>query len=215
MPGWRSIPACAAAWGCALALAMASAAQAHVWRVHPGESVAAAVARAAAGDRVEVERGQYEEHLRIDKPLVLVGVDRPTLSGGERGDVIRVTSPDVTIEGLIVRDSGADLGAQNAGIYLQPGAHRAVVRGNDLVHNLFGLWIEKADDVVIERNLITGKRELASAQRGNGIQLYNSQRARIVGNDISFARDRSEEHTSELQSPLNLVCRLLLEKKKK
>src|SRR5574337_429571 len=27
-------------------------------------------------------------------------------------------------------------------------------------------------------------------------------------------RSRSEEHTSELQSPLNLVCRLLLEKKK-
>src|SRR2546426_4930079 len=29
------------------------------------------------------------------------------------------------------------------------------------------------------------------------------------------ALDRSEEHTSELQSPCNLVCRLLLEKKKK
>src|SRR5256885_5422724 len=28
-------------------------------------------------------------------------------------------------------------------------------------------------------------------------------------------KDRSEEHTSELQSPCNLVCRLLLEKKKK
>src|ERR1039457_1237349 len=28
-------------------------------------------------------------------------------------------------------------------------------------------------------------------------------------------RVRSEEHTSELQSPCNLVCRLLLEKKKK
>src|SRR5260370_39387985 len=28
-------------------------------------------------------------------------------------------------------------------------------------------------------------------------------------------RSRSEEHTSELQSHLNLVCRLLLEKKKK
>src|SRR2546426_2243993 len=27
--------------------------------------------------------------------------------------------------------------------------------------------------------------------------------------------DRSEEHTSELQSPCNLVCRLLLEKKKR
>src|SRR3989454_7259775 len=32
--------------------------------------------------------------------------------------------------------------------------------------------------------------------------------------DATFAR-RSEEHTSELQSPCNLVCRLLLEKKKK
>src|SRR5688500_19814024 len=29
------------------------------------------------------------------------------------------------------------------------------------------------------------------------------------------AVDRSEEHTSELQSPCNLVCRLLLEKKNK
>src|SRR2546426_7168227 len=31
----------------------------------------------------------------------------------------------------------------------------------------------------------------------------------------SGATGRSEEHTSELQSPCNLVCRLLLEKKKK
>src|SRR5256885_11020863 len=29
-----------------------------------------------------------------------------------------------------------------------------------------------------------------------------------------FSTERSEEHTSELQSPCNLVCRLLLEKKK-
>src|SRR5256885_4371004 len=33
-------------------------------------------------------------------------------------------------------------------------------------------------------------------------------------NDIVID-NRSEEHTSELQSPCNLVCRLLLEKKKK
>src|SRR5258708_24732928 len=33
--------------------------------------------------------------------------------------------------------------------------------------------------------------------------------------DKSFLEQRSEEHTSELQSPDHLVCRLLLEKKKK
>src|SRR2546426_9407108 len=32
---------------------------------------------------------------------------------------------------------------------------------------------------------------------------------------VEFKMQRSEEHTSELQSPCNLVCRLLLEKKKK
>src|SRR5260370_5884896 len=35
-----------------------------------------------------------------------------------------------------------------------------------------------------------------------------------VGGDERSDRPRSEEHTSELQSHLNLVCRLLLEKKK-
>src|SRR5256885_8196793 len=33
--------------------------------------------------------------------------------------------------------------------------------------------------------------------------------------EAAAALERSEEHTSELQSPCNLVCRLLLEKKKK
>src|SRR2546422_3962953 len=36
-----------------------------------------------------------------------------------------------------------------------------------------------------------------------------------VGYALRFPRVRSEEHTSELQSRLHLVCRLLLEKKKK
>src|SRR5256885_12870598 len=43
--------------------------------------------------------------------------------------------------------------------------------------------------------------------------------ARMPGDDLAAGHagggeERSEEHTSELQSPCNLVCRLLLEKKK-
>src|SRR5205807_9196593 len=38
---------------------------------------------------------------------------------------------------------------------------------------------------------------------------------RIAKELVVGAHERSEEHTSELQSPCNLVCRLLLEKKKK
>src|SRR2546426_4826393 len=40
-------------------------------------------------------------------------------------------------------------------------------------------------------------------------------RSASLGKVIGPSFARSEEHTSELQSPCNLVCRLLLEKKKK
>ena len=165
------------------------AAQAATLTVQPGGDLAEAVRQASPGDVVEVKRGMYRVNLLIDKPLTLRGLDRPTLSGGNEGDTIRVTSPDVVIEGLIVRDSGDSLKHQNAGIYVYPGAHRAIVRRCDLTYNLFGLWIEKANDVLIEHNTITGKREYGSSQRGNGIQLYNTKGARIFHNNISFVRD--------------------------
>src|SRR2546430_13179409 len=43
---------------------------------------------------------------------------------------------------------------------------------------------------------------------------WRAQIARILPHDLD-SQLRSEEHTSELQSQSNLVCRLLLEKKKK
>src|SRR5574341_2151687 len=50
--------------------------------------------------------------------------------------------------------------------------------------------------------------------------LFRSRSLRSRGHEgrsrtIGPPRRRSEEHTSELQSPTNIVCRLLLEKKKK
>src|SRR5256885_3543995 len=50
--------------------------------------------------------------------------------------------------------------------------------------------------------------------RGGGQPRRRRRRHRRHGNRALAARWRSEEHTSELQSPCNLVCRLLLEKKK-
>ena len=175
--------------GALLCLWAAGSALAGEITVAPTESIAAAVARAAPGDVIRIERGRYVERLVIDKPLTLKGIDRPTISGGLQGDTIRVVAEDVVIDGLIVSDSGDILVDQNAGIYIQPGAHRAVVRNCDLSYNLFGLWIEKSNDVRIENNLITGKRDYRSASRGNGIQLYNTTGARIIGNRISFVRD--------------------------
>src|SRR5205807_7832076 len=59
----------------------------------------------------------------------------------------------------------------------------------------------------------------AGRQRTGGV-LERRRRRAVRGRHPAPARGtqrraRSEEHTSELQSPCNLVCRLLLEKKKK
>lgn len=157
--------------------------------VRAGQSLSQAVHNAQAGDTLLIERGHYPGHLLIDKPLTLKGLNRPTVSGELQGDTIRITSPDVHLEGLIISDSGDDLGAQNAGVYLQPGAHRATITHCQVNYNLFGLWIEGVHDVQVLDNVITGKRDYPSAQRGNGIQLYNTERAHIEGNNISFSRD--------------------------
>src|SRR5256885_6893295 len=49
---------------------------------------------------------------------------------------------------------------------------------------------------------------------GAGDALWHPGRRLIWGGYGFRSEARSEEHTSELQSPCNLVCRLLLEKKK-
>jgi nitrous oxidase accessory protein len=159
------------------------------WPVQPGDSIQAAIDRAAAGDTVTVARAHYTENLHINKALTLRGINRPTLSGNMQRDTILVTATDVVIDGLIVTDSGDRLIDQNAGINIKPGADRAVVRNCDLSYNLFGIYIEGVKNPVIENNLITGKRDYDSSQRGNGIQLYNTRGAKIIGNNISFVRD--------------------------
>src|SRR2546426_2048284 len=58
------------------------------------------------------------------------------------------------------------------------------------------------------------------APAGTSVQRLTSARQRCCTGCSSRVKkrclaERSEEHTSELQSPCNLVCRLLLEKKKK
>src|SRR5256885_11382321 len=60
---------------------------------------------------------------------------------------------------------------------------------------------------------------LFRSRRRRALQPPKGWRTPVAGLSVRCQRlprqIRSEEHTSELQSPCNLVCRLLLEKKKK
>src|SRR2546426_9236369 len=86
-----------------------------------------------------------------------------------------------------------------------------------LVRSRLGIWL-----------LLLGAGGAWLAARGASLTVLAPQIAMLgavlgvaftVGSDadraaIALTLTRSEEHTSELQSPCNLVCRLLLEKKK-
>src|SRR3712207_8821248 len=57
------------------------------------------------------------------------------------------------------------------------------------------------------------RREAEAVEAGRRTDVADEPRQGVAGGPIAVAR--SEEHTSELQSRQYLVCRLLLEKKKK
>src|SRR3989449_7379639 len=73
------------------------------------------------------------------------------------------------------------------------------------------------DRVHLLRDALAGVARQAPSARGRAIQLLAylaDPPDRVVRRTHPVADPRSEEHTSELQSRLHLVCRLLLEKKK-
>src|SRR2546427_5099949 len=83
-------------------------------------------------------------------------------------------------------------------------------------HNVFALLSDVANDSTQRKNLVPFTQFAPDLANGTLPDFSN-----IVPNlcndahDCSLGTARSEEHTSELQSQSNLVCRLLLEKKKK
>src|SRR2546426_6497549 len=72
--------------------------------------------------------------------------------------------------------------------------------------------IDSEDQVARE---VGDPRTAREAHRRADFLTQDLEGAGNAGGAVGGETPRSEEHTSELQSPCNLVCRLLLEKKKK
>ncbi len=171
--------------------------------------------QAAPGDTIFVERGTYTGPFTIDRPLTLVGRNRPVLEGNEQGHVVAVRARRVTITGFEIRGSGTRLEHDHAGILIQ--ADSTTVRGNRFSDVLHGIYVKGGNHTDIIRNEIAGPplrvtehlspeeaRErgctvpagggrcelpLPVNQRGNGIHLWKSIGNRIAHNSITETRD--------------------------
>lgn len=179
--------------GLAVALALAwsvAPAAGETLEVGPGgaiTTIGAALLAARPGDRIEVAAGRYRERLEIDVPVALVGVGEPAIDGTGTGDTIRILADDVTVTGFSVRGSGDDMMTSDAGIKVL-GA-RATVAGNRIHDNLFGVYLDRCREALIEGNRITGRAELEVGRRGAGIHFYDAHHNTVRGNRVSSVRD--------------------------
>src|SRR5256885_12790883 len=101
---------------------------------------------------------------------------------------------------------------------LKIGLTGGIATGKSLVGRMFAeLGVHTIDADEIAHDLMRpGEKVYDEVVRRFGPEILNADktvdRARLA--ELAFdQKRRSEEHTSELQSPCNLVCRLLLEKK--
>ncbi len=144
------------------------------------------IAAAPDGATIEIGPGVYREHLRIDKPIILLGRGRPILDGDGNGDIIEITAPGVEIRGFTIRNTGIDLDKENAAIRVL--APKVIIEDNLIEDILFGIDLREAPNSVIRRNHVGGKR-LDIARRGDGIRLWRSNQTLIEDNDIHDGRD--------------------------
>src|SRR5207247_2171665 len=186
----------------------------------------------------EIGSGTYDDFIQIDAPVnkgnsggpafnmqgEVVGVNTAIYSpsGGSVG--IAFSIPAMTVKNVIaqLKDNGS-VSRGWIGVQIQPVTQ-------DIAD---GMGLKQAQGALVADPQKDGPAAKAGVEAGDVITAANGQSvkdarelARIIG---SFAPDsvvkldvlhkgknkvRSEEHTSELQSRVDLVCRLLLEKKK-
>ncbi len=171
------------------ALAVLGSAHAVEHRVEPGTALQPLIDAAAPGEVLRLAPGRHAGPLLVDRPLALVGEPGAVIVGTGKGSVVTVTAPDVRIEDLEITGSGIDVPAMDSAILLHRTAPRAVVRGNRLIDNLFGVYLHGAAESLVEGNVIDGRQDLRMAEAGNGVSIWNAPGARIVGNRIRYGRD--------------------------
>lgn len=176
-------------WGAAVAALLSGQAFAERLTVEPGADVQAALDRAAAGDVVVLAPGLHRGAVEIAKDVTLEGLSGTVLEGPGRGSVVTVSAPGAVVRGLTVRGSGRDLEAMDAGVFVKQSATGALVEGNRLEGNLYGIYLHGAENSAARGNVIVGIAEGRVNEAGNGVSVWNAPGARVEDNDIRFGRD--------------------------
>ncbi len=146
------------------------------------------IAIAADYDTLFIKKGTYKEfNIIVDKPLTLLGQGFPVIDGEEQGEIIRIVSDNVTIDGLFIINVGTSYTTDYAAI-------RVVKSENFLIQNVvleklfFGIYLEKSNNGRVYHNKIIGDA-VDEYNSGNGIQLWYSHNVVVDRNIVQGVRD--------------------------
>lgn len=154
----------------------------------PLRSIKEALGRAAPADTIEVAGGLYKEgRIDIFKPVRILGINHPVIDGEQKGHVIYVDAPDVTIEGLLIQNSGTSDLEEFAGIYVEH-SERCRIIGNHLRKNTYGVYLSNSNHCVIQDNTISGAHD-QEMTAGNGVHLFHAENIEVLNNEVSLHRD--------------------------
>jgi len=157
------------------------------------DDLATAVDAAGPGDTIELS-GVFEpaETVVVDDPELTIRAESThgaLIDGGGEDTTIDVRAPDATVEGLWIDDTGEDLESQDAAVYVAENATGATLADLYLTDAAFGVWVNGADRVTIADSRIEGTRAPRFANRGNGINLWETNGTEVRDTEITDVRD--------------------------
>ncbi|WP_152268933.1 nitrous oxide reductase family maturation protein NosD [Agriterribacter humi] len=174
-----------------LAITIPAQAFAKIIKVGKGQTIAViqqGIDMAVTGDTILVSEGIYRQgNIVINKSIVLKGVNHPVLDGEKNYELLSVKSPNVTVDGFLIRNSGHSSMTDIAGIKIY-NTHHVTVINNILEDNFFGIYAQQGTHCVIQNNQVTAYAK-ATQLSGNGIHCWKSDSMHISGNSITGHRD--------------------------
>ena len=143
---------------------------------------------ADAGDTVLVSEGVYRQgNIIISKSIVLKGINHPVLDGEKKYELLSVKSPNVTVDGFLIRNSGHSSMTDIAGIKIY-NTHHVTVVNNILEDNFFGIYSQQGRQCTIQNNSVSAS-SMETQLSGNGIHCWKSDSILINHNSVTGHRD--------------------------
>ena len=160
-------------------------------------NIASTIKKSSDYDTILITKGEYYEHLIIDRPLYIKGKDNPTINGGNLGNIITIESNNVYISGLTFKNSGMSL--YDSAI-ISSLVDNVTINNCEFENNANGIYItlctnfkiynnifydNTADGILLENSNYNLIRSNTLYNNNNGVYLKNSDFNYIKENSVN------------------------------